>query len=62
MPWVYKVIGSKLIRQVVSLGASSAGFVDVVEGLQEGDLLTIDALMPLKSGLRVHPSPTPRLQ
>ena len=61
-PWVYKVMGSKLIRQVVSLGVSSAGFVDVVEGLQEGDVITIDALLPLKSGLRVHPTSTPSFQ
>ena len=61
-PWVYKVIGSKLVPQVVRLGVSSAGFVDVVDGLQEGDLLTVDALLPLKSGLRVHPTPTSGFQ
>jgi HlyD family secretion protein len=54
-PWVYKVLGAKLVRKNVTLGVSSAGFVDVVEGLNEGDQVTLDALMPLKANERVQP-------
>ena len=58
-PWVYKVQGGRLIHQDVVLGLSSAGLVDVLEGLTEGDLVTMDALMPLAATQRVSPQLQP---
>jgi HlyD family secretion protein len=58
-PWVYKVQGGRLIHQDVVLGLSSAGMVDVLDGLIEGDLVTMDALMPLAATQRVSPHAQP---
>ena len=56
-PWVYKVLGTHLVKSPVRLGLQSAGFVEVLSGVEERDLLSMDALQPLKPNLRVRSLP-----
>jgi HlyD family secretion protein len=52
-PWVLRVEEGRALRRQVRLGLCSGGFMEVLEGLQEGDMV-IPATAPLVPGARVR--------
>ena len=52
-PWVLRVSHGRAVRTAVRLGLNSGGFVEVLEGLQEGDLV-IPAAAAVADGARVR--------
>ena len=56
--YVYRVDGERIARQQqVRLGARRFGIVEVVEGLEEGELVVSDGIVKLRDGSRVRFSP-----
>lgn len=56
-PWVLKVVGRRLQRQTVALGANGSGSTEIVAGLRPGDVVVADAGAGLAEDARVRPVP-----
>lgn len=54
-PWVLKVVGRRVRRQPVAIGASGAGNTEILAGLEPGDLVA-PATGALSDGSRVRPT------
>ncbi|WP_292936351.1 efflux RND transporter periplasmic adaptor subunit [Noviherbaspirillum sp.] len=53
-PWVMKVNGSRTRRQAVSLGARGSGVVEILDGVQAGDVLLAATQTDISEGERVR--------
>lgn len=53
---VYKIESDRAIWQAVKLGASSVTHIEIVDGLEEGDLVALPLEAELHSGDRVRPA------
>jgi HlyD family secretion protein len=56
-PWVLRVKNGRATRQAVKLGVRGEGAVEVVEGLEAGDLVVAAGNSVVKAGQRVRPIP-----
>jgi HlyD family secretion protein len=53
-PWLLKVEGGRVRRQVLRLGLVSSGWCEVLGGVREGELIVPRASPPLADGARVR--------
>jgi membrane fusion protein, multidrug efflux system len=54
---VWAVVGGKASRRVVQLGARSAGAVEIVSGVQAGEVVVVGGLERMAEGMPVAPQP-----
>lgn len=56
-PYVYVVRGDSLERRSVRTGSNTDGWVQVIDGLAEGENVVVGGQTTLRPGARVHPVP-----
>jgi multidrug efflux pump subunit AcrA (membrane-fusion protein) len=52
--YVFVVQADSLVRQPVSLGLTAEGWVEISQGLREGELVVVSGLANLQPGARVR--------
>jgi membrane fusion protein (multidrug efflux system) len=55
--YVYRVDGDVVRQQQVEVGGRRVGVVEVLSGLQEGDLIVTEGIIKLREGARVRFEP-----
>jgi HlyD family secretion protein len=59
-PWVMIVAGRSTLRRPVKLGLKGEGSVEVVEGVEPGDVLVSVSAVAVNPGQRVRAIPAPQ--
>ena len=52
--YVYRVDGDTVHQQQIDVGGRRFGVVEVLAGLQEGDLIVVEGIIKLREGARVR--------